>query len=125
MSMINASFPGQVITQVTASLRPRQTLLFSATMPANLDRLARSAVLDPVSQVLKPDRLVLRECNHCGNTSEHGEGVREAEWSNQPFESVHTSIWGKCNCIVTFFNCTVKYRQSAPTCVTIPLNFYV
>lgn len=39
----------QVIMAVTESLRPRQTLLFSATLPVNLERLARSAVLNPVS----------------------------------------------------------------------------
>ncbi|CAI8050641.1 ATP-dependent RNA helicase dbp2 [Geodia barretti] len=38
----------KVIGKVTESLRPRQTLLFSATLPNNLERLARSAVLDPV-----------------------------------------------------------------------------
>ena len=41
----------QVIGKVTESLRPRQTLLFSATLPNNLERLARSAVLDPVRPV--------------------------------------------------------------------------
>jgi len=39
----------QIFTAATSSLRPRQTLLFSATLPDNLDRLARSAVLNPVS----------------------------------------------------------------------------
>lgn len=38
-----------IFAVVTSSLRPRQTLLFSATLPENLERLARSAVLDPVS----------------------------------------------------------------------------
>ena len=39
----------QVLMAVTASPRPKQVLLFSATMPAALERLARSAVLNPVS----------------------------------------------------------------------------
>ena len=37
---------------MTATLHPRQTLLFSATLPANLERLARSAVLNPVRPVI-------------------------------------------------------------------------
>lgn len=41
--------PVQVLMALTASPRPKQVLLFSATMPAALERLARSAVLDPVS----------------------------------------------------------------------------
>lgn len=39
----------KIFAIVTSTLRPRQTLLFSATLPENLERLARSAVLDPVS----------------------------------------------------------------------------
>ena len=39
-----------MIAKVTESVRPRQTLLFSATLPNNLERLARSAVLDPVRE---------------------------------------------------------------------------
>ena len=39
----------KIFAVVTSTLRPRQTLLFSATLPENLERLARSAVLDPVS----------------------------------------------------------------------------
>ncbi len=38
----------KIVTATTSSLRPRQTLLFSATLPENLERLARSAVLNPV-----------------------------------------------------------------------------
>ncbi|KAL5486947.1 hypothetical protein EMCRGX_G019491 [Ephydatia muelleri] len=38
----------KIFAIVTSTLRPRQTLLFSATLPENLERLARSAVLDPV-----------------------------------------------------------------------------
>ena len=41
----------QVLMAVTASPRPKQVLLFSATMPAALERLARSAVLNPVSSL--------------------------------------------------------------------------
>lgn len=49
----------QVIMAVTESLRPRQTLLFSATLPVNLERLARSAVLNPVSFITSGVHLMM------------------------------------------------------------------
>ena len=43
----------KIISAATSSLRPRQTLLFSATLPENLERLVRSAVLNPVSIIIE------------------------------------------------------------------------
>ncbi|ORX85300.1 DEAD-domain-containing protein [Basidiobolus meristosporus CBS 931.73] len=38
-----------IFTQADQTLRPRQTLLWSATLPHNLERLARSGVLNPIT----------------------------------------------------------------------------
>lgn len=51
-----------IVMATTRSLRPRQTLLFSATLPENLERLARSAVLNPVWSELSMHLHVSHAC---------------------------------------------------------------